>query len=58
MWECPDYFPLDGHDILTYCPQGLPADGDNCRNLYQSGYLIGHFDKTRLPLHARRLPRT
>ena len=46
MWECPDYFPLDGHDILTYCPQGLPADGDNCRNLYQSGYLIGHFDKT------------
>ena len=46
MWECPDYFPLDDHDILTYCPQGLLADGDRCRNLYQSGYLIGHFDKT------------
>lgn len=45
MWECPDYFPLDGRDIFLCCPQGLPADGDRCRNLYQSGYFLGHFDK-------------
>ncbi|MDO4642618.1 MAG: sucrose-6-phosphate hydrolase [Cardiobacteriaceae bacterium] len=46
MWECPDYFALAEHDVFLCCPQGLPADGDSYRNIYQSGYFIGHFDKS------------
>lgn len=40
MWECPDLFELDGEKILSYCPQGLPAEPERCQNLYQSGYSI------------------
>ncbi|MDO4435480.1 MAG: sucrose-6-phosphate hydrolase [Cardiobacteriaceae bacterium] len=45
MWECPDYFALNGTDVFTFCPQGLPADGEKQKNLYQCGYVVGHFDK-------------
>lgn len=46
MWECPDFFNLDGKDILLMSPQGLEANGDLYRNLNQTGYLIGNFDKS------------
>lgn len=43
MWECPDLFALDGHDILLCCPQGVdPAYG--YPNLYQCGYFAGQLD--------------
>ena len=42
MWECPDFFHLDGQDILLMSPQGLEAQGDLYRNLNQTGYLMGH----------------
>lgn len=45
MWECPDYFALDGVDVFTFCPQGLPALGEYQKNLYQCGYVLGQFDK-------------
>ena len=45
MWECPDFFNLDGKDVLLMSPEGLEADGDLYKNLYQTGYLIGEFDK-------------
>lgn len=41
MWECPDYFKLDSKDILLFSPQGIKPQGDQFRNIYQSGYLIG-----------------
>ncbi|GGN92400.1 glycoside hydrolase family 32 protein [Saccharibacillus kuerlensis] len=41
MWECPDYFELDGTGVLLLCPQGLEPEGDRFRNIYQSGYLLG-----------------
>ena len=41
MWECPDYFKLDSKDILFFSPQGIKPQGDQFRNIYQSGYLIG-----------------
>lgn len=41
MWECPDYFELDGQGVLLFCPQGIEPDGDRFRNVYQSGYLVG-----------------
>lgn len=44
MWECPDLFHLDGKDILIVCPQGLGAEGDRYKNLYQAGYFVGTFD--------------
>ncbi|TDM00774.1 glycoside hydrolase family 32 protein [Macrococcus carouselicus] len=45
MWECPDYFELDGQDVVLFCPQGIEKSGDQFNNTYQSGYLIGDLDK-------------
>ena len=44
MWECPDFFRVDGQDVLLMSPQGLEADGDLYKNLNQTGYLIGTLD--------------
>lgn len=41
MWECPDYFELDGQGVLLFSPQGLQAEGDHYQNIYQSGYVMG-----------------
>jgi beta-fructofuranosidase len=41
MWECPDYFELDGNGVFVFSPQGLEPVGDAYHNIYQSGYLIG-----------------
>ena len=38
MWECPDYFQLDGVNILAVCPQGVNAEGIRYQNIYQCGY--------------------
>ena len=49
MWECPDYFALNGQDVLLFCPQGLPAQDGRFANIFQSGYIAGRFDR-----HTRR----
>ncbi|WP_243387273.1 glycoside hydrolase family 32 protein [Bacillus kexueae] len=41
MWECPDYFELDGKGVLIFSPQGLESIEDAYQNIYQSGYLTG-----------------
>lgn len=41
MWECPDYFEMDGQGVFLFSPQGLSPSGDSFQNIYQSGYLIG-----------------
>ncbi|WP_458120162.1 glycoside hydrolase family 32 protein [Paenibacillus sp. Z6-24] len=41
MWECPDYFEINGQGVLLFCPQGLQPEGDKYRNIYQSGYVTG-----------------
>lgn len=38
MWECPDYFELDGQGILICCPQGLKSEEYSFQNIYQAGY--------------------
>lgn len=38
MWECPDFFELDGEKILLISPQGVEAEGIKYNNIYQSGY--------------------
>ena len=40
MWECPDYFELDGTKILSASVQGLEGGEWEDRNVYQSGYFI------------------
>lgn len=44
MWECPDFFELDGKFILLMSPQGLEPQGDRYKNVFQTGYIIGSFD--------------
>ncbi|WP_211139057.1 sucrose-6-phosphate hydrolase [Acinetobacter baretiae] len=46
MWECPDLFRLDGHDVLISCPQGVTAQERRYLNMYQCGYLLGQLDYT------------
>ena len=51
MWECPDFFPLDGKHVLLTSPQDmLPQDFE-----YHSGNgtlcLIGDFDEPNLHFH-------
>ncbi|WP_422657039.1 glycoside hydrolase family 32 protein [Paenibacillus sp. EC2-1] len=41
MWECPDYYELDGNGVLIFSPQGLDPEGERYHNIYQSGYVIG-----------------
>lgn len=38
MWECPDYFEVDGTKILSVSVQGLTGPEWKDRNVYQSGY--------------------
>jgi beta-fructofuranosidase len=47
MWECPDYFELEGNGVLMFSPQGLEPSGDAFQNIYQSGYIVG--DSLGLP---------
>lgn len=44
MWECPDLFHLNGHDLLLCCPQGLAAEAHRRLNLHQCGYFVGTLD--------------
>lgn len=44
MFECPDFFELDGKQILLFSPQGIEPDGELYQNLYQNGYYIGEFN--------------
>ncbi len=41
MWECPDYFELDGQGVLLFSPQGIEPQGAYYSNIYQSGYVVG-----------------
>ncbi|PTL16410.1 sucrose-6-phosphate hydrolase [Staphylococcus gallinarum] len=51
MWECPDYFNLNGYDILMFCPQGLASKGEHFKNIYQSGYIMGQYDIDNLTMN-------
>lgn len=44
MWECPDFFELNGYFVLLFSPQGIEPQGIRYNNLYQTGYLVGFFD--------------
>lgn len=45
MWECPDFFPLDGKDVLLVSPQEMTAIGLEFHPGNANVCLIGKFDK-------------
>ncbi|MEL3970825.1 sucrose-6-phosphate hydrolase [Rossellomorea oryzaecorticis] len=44
MLECPDYFELNGQDVLVVSPQGLEAEEHTYQNLYNVIYVLGEMD--------------
>lgn len=46
MWECPDVLHFPENDVFVFSPQGLPEEGENCRNPNQSGYIVGKIAET------------
>ncbi|AWV38889.1 glycoside hydrolase family 32 protein (plasmid) [Leuconostoc mesenteroides] len=44
MWECPDFFTLNGRHILLTSPMKIETQPQKFRNLYQTGYFVGHYD--------------
>lgn len=44
MWECPDFFPLNGRQILIVSPQFMRAEGLEFHNGNNAIYFIGNYD--------------
>lgn len=44
MWECPDYFALDGKRILLVSTCGMLAEGDEYSNGHENVCFVGHED--------------
>ena len=45
MWECPDFFPLDGQQVLVVSPQEMTPVGLEFHPGYGTVCLIGSYDK-------------
>ncbi|XJS10852.1 glycoside hydrolase family 32 protein [Aerococcaceae bacterium WGS1372] len=46
MWECPDYFKLEGTDVLLFSPQGILPTAYQYHNPHASTYMLGEVDWT------------
>ena len=44
MWECPDFFELDGKEVVILSPQGILPEKYQFNNPHAAGYLIGNTD--------------
>ena len=44
MWECPDFFPLDGKQVLISSAQGMLASGLEYHSGFGTFYFIGDYD--------------
>lgn len=51
MWECPDYFQIDGQDVLLFSPQGIPNQRESFQNRFHSGYIIGQVNWETFTFH-------
>ncbi|MDO4267703.1 MAG: glycoside hydrolase family 32 protein [Eubacteriales bacterium] len=51
MWECPDFFPLDGRQILLVSPQDMRAEALEFHNGNNSIYLAGTYDAKNHQFH-------
>lgn len=43
MWECPDFFPLDGKQLLIVSPQFMQAQGTEFHSGNNSLYFVGEY---------------
>ncbi len=48
MWECPDFYPVDGKQVLMISPQEMEAEGLEFHNGNNTAFLIGTYDKEKL----------
>ena len=58
MWECPDFFPLDGKDVLFVSPQDMLPEGFEYHNGNGTVCQIGTFDeetKRFIPEHHQAI---
>ncbi len=44
MLECPDFFELNGKDVIVVSPQGLKPEGHDYHNIYNVIYVLGKLD--------------
>lgn len=44
MWECPDFFELDGKDCLVMSPMRYEREGDSFHNINSSVFITGTVD--------------
>lgn len=44
VYECPDYFALDGAEVLLSSPQNLPRMGNRYQNIHSALYMLGKLD--------------
>ena len=44
VYECPDYFLLDGKEVILASPQNLPQQGTRFQNLHSVIYMTGKMD--------------
>lgn len=47
MWECPDFFPLGGRQVLVISPQFMEADGKEFHSGNNTVYFVGDYDQER-----------
>ncbi|SDW60256.1 beta-fructofuranosidase [Kandleria vitulina] len=51
VYECPDYFEVDGQELLLASPQNLLQIGYRFQNLHSCVYIPGHLDFTTGDFH-------
>lgn len=44
MWECPDFFELDGKYVLAFSPMGMDKKEGLYPNVFQTGYIVGEYN--------------
>ena len=53
MWECPDYFPVNGRDILLFSPQGILPTEYYYHNPHAAGYIVGDVNFDTLKFESK-----
>jgi len=48
MWECPDFFALDGRQVLLVSPQFMMSDGMEFHNGNNAIYFVGDYDAEQI----------
>ena len=55
MWECPEFFPLDGKQVLLACPMEMAPVGLEFHAGYGALALLGSYEKESHKFHRERV---